>query len=260
MEKFNYTYSDIVDTFKNVGLSRGDVVFTHTNLGFCGRLKGCVSMDELCDTFRRAFVKAIGDEGTLVVPTFSYSFCRKEAFDVRHTPTTCGAFSEYIRTYPDAMRSEDANFSVCALGRKAEEFTRDMPELSFGPQSFWERLHAAGGKICNINFDAGSTFIHYVERCLKVAYRYDKCFDGTFMNADGVESARRYCHFVYDLERPQDSYNPEGLAVLLQSRGLLARANLGKGRVTCLSAQELYCFVEEALRSRPRLLTKIEEE
>ena len=32
------------------------------------------------------------------------------------------------------------------------------------------------GKICNINLDSGSTFIHYFERKLKVNYRYDKTF------------------------------------------------------------------------------------
>ena len=44
---------------------------------------------------------------------------------------------------------------------------------------------------CNLNFDAGSTFVHYVERSLKVPYRFDKSFSGIFRRKGKEERGGR---------------------------------------------------------------------
>ncbi|MCL1918697.1 MAG: AAC(3) family N-acetyltransferase [Peptococcaceae bacterium] len=258
MGKWHYTYSDIVHALKSVGLEHGDIVFTHSNLGFCGILETCSSAHDLCEQFRRAFMEILGGEGTLIVPTFTYSFCRNEIFDIRNTPSGMGIFPEYIRRYPGSLRSDDANFSVCALGVKGAELTSHMPQMSFGTDSFWERFYMLNGKVCNINFDAGSTFIHYIEKSLAVPYRYDKGFDGTFIDHQGLSSSRRYYHFVYDLDKPQDSYSSIRLHELCQEHGILRSSNLGKGRIVCQSTHNLYPFVEDTLKARPRFLTQLE--
>ena len=66
-----------------------------------------------------------------------------------------------------------------------------MPENSYGEDSFFDRFYKVGGKICNFNnFDAGSTFVHYVERKLGVPYRFDKTFLGQISNGEKLKKSK----------------------------------------------------------------------
>ena len=159
-------------------LFRSDNVFIHSNLGFFGKLQDAITKDDYCMAFKESIFDVIGYDGTLAVPAFSYSFCNNEVYDKTKTIGIRGMFSEFIRNDTKALRSDDANFSIVAIGKNADYFTKNAPSYSFGPDSFWERFLKHDGKICNFNFDSGSTFIHYVEKLLKVNYRYDKGFRG----------------------------------------------------------------------------------
>lgn len=166
-----YTYNDIVSVLKKLQIKEGDNLFIHSNIGFFGKLEGCSSADELCRNFFEAIEEVIGEGGTVVVPTFTYSFCNDEVFDVENTPTKCGMLPEYIRKLERTVRSEDPNFSVAAYGKNAEFYTKDLTNESFGKGSFWERFMSTHGKIVCMNFDSGSTFVHFVER--KIRFHID---------------------------------------------------------------------------------------
>ena len=190
----DYSREDIIRALTEVGVSKGDNLFTHSNIGFFGRLKDATNEDDYYQIFKKAIFEVIGENGTLVVPTFSYSFCWSNIFDKDKTPSVCGFLSEMVRKDPQSLRSEDANFSIAAIGKNAEYFTKDAPEHSFGPKSFLERFLKSNGEFCNFNFDSASTFVHYVEKYLNVPYRYDKPFPGTFI-ANGKEKKRSILSF-----------------------------------------------------------------
>lgn len=153
---YDYTKEDIVSTLKSLGLGVGDAVFLHTNLGFFGRLKDAKSADDLCSAFYEAIISVIGTEGTIVVPSFTYSYCHGELYDPENTASSMGLFAEWIRKHPASIRSLDPNFSVAALGTKAELLTSGNSVYAFGDDCFWERFVALNGKICNFNYDAGT--------------------------------------------------------------------------------------------------------
>lgn len=243
----DYCIDDIKNVFKKLGLKKGDNVFSHSNLGFFGRCEGAKSAQDLCETFKKSFLEIIGEEGTLVVPTFTYSFCHKEIFDPQNTISNMGMFSEYIRQLPEAIRSDDGNFSVAALGKNAEYFTENPPEYSFGKDSFFDKFKKMNGKFVNLNFDSGSTFIHYVERELKVPYRWDKPFDGILIK-NGQEQKRRFYHFVYNPEIPKHNPNFKKFDKLAKEKMITKEQNLGKGTVLVLSAVDTYNFIEENLK------------
>src|SRR5262249_29488780 len=185
-------------------------------------------------------------EGTLVVPTFTYSFCKREPFDPDQTPSTCGAFTDYVRCQPGARRSEDPIFSVAALGARAEELTAEVPAECFGQNSFWDRFLQADGLVCNLNFDAGSTFIHFVERCLNVPYRYDKLFTGTFVRR-GHASKGAAIYFCQDLSNAQTAAAFEPFDTLAREQGLARTVRVGRGAVLGIRAAETYDLIENEL-------------
>lgn len=250
-----YTYDDIVNALKKAGLQRGDSVFVHSNLGYFGKLENCRSAEELSKAFYEAFIEVLGQEGTLIVPTFTYSFCHNEFFDLNKTPTKCGIFSEYIRNLSESVRSLDPNFSVTAIGNKAIFYTENPSRESFGINCFFERFLNAKGKIACLNFDCGSTFIHYAERLFDVPYRYNKAFNG--MMTDGTNIIRDYAvHYVYDLEKPETAPDMTKLDKACKLYGVATSVYLGRGIINLMETEPYFILIEKSLKTDGNFLIK----
>lgn len=251
----DYSYEDIVKALLDVGLKTGDNVFVHSNIGFFGRMKDGNTPEDYCRSFKEAIFEVIGEEGTLIVPTFSYSFCWGQDFDPSKTPGICGIFSESIRKDPDSFRSSDANFSICAIGKNAEYFCSFSPEHSFGDGSFWEKFLKLNGIICNFNFDSGSTFIHYIEKLFRVPYRYDKLFIGKLIGENN-SIEKTYYHFVYDYDHPEFAPNFENFHRIAVLENIVNESNLGKGKIVSVSSSDVLRIFEKFYSINNYVFTK----
>lgn len=249
----HYNKADLVAALRAVGLRPGQTVFTHTNIGYFGipaEGNNRATADRIA---LEAFQEVLGPAGTLVVPVYTYSFCKREVFDPAVTPSTCGPWSEFVRTQPGARRSLDPIFSVAALGARAEELTRNVPAECFGPDSFWDRLFRADGMICNLNVWVISTFIHYVERQLQVPYRFDKVFPGTF-SVNGVRRKGAAIFFCQDMTNADTRVATDPFDELALSTGLARKASVGRGHVTAIGARDMTHLIQETLPARPHFL------
>ncbi|MBI1984716.1 MAG: AAC(3) family N-acetyltransferase [Candidatus Wildermuthbacteria bacterium] len=255
MSAFDYSKKDIASAFRETGIREGASVFTHSNVGFFGKLEGAKIPQDYYDAFKKEMLGVIGEQGTWVMPTFTYSFCWGHEFDIDNTPSTCGLLSEMMRKDSDAARSGDANFSVAAIGKHAEYFTENAPAYSFGPNSFWERFLEKKGVFCNFNFDSASTFIHYAERFLKVPYRYDKPFEGVWKKGD-KEEKKVFYHFVYDLQKPYHAPDFKKFDARAKEWGFVREVRLGKGQMLCISAEHALQTIQRGLQEDPSFLTK----
>lgn len=251
----DYKIEDITRAFAEIGINSGDDLFIHSNLGFFGRLENCNNRDDLCQAFYMALCETIGSEGTLVVPTFSYSFCHGEVYSPVDSKTECGMLSQYIMTQKEAIRSLDPNFSIAATGRHADEYTKDPTHESFGKGCFFERFVNNNGKILCMNFDAGSTFVHYVECKNKAPYRYNKAFNGIIKDGE-KEINDYYVHFVYSYERPGDAPDMSSVNTLCSRHGIYKKTNLGKGSMLVMESQAYVDLLTEELNKNPRFMTK----
>lgn len=253
MQKSDYSKKDIVAALAELGVKKGDNLFIHSNLGFFGRLEGAQKPVDYYNAFKKAIFSVIGEEGTVVVPTFSYSYCNKKVFDKNATMGVGGLFAESLRLDSSAVRSTDANFSVAAIGENARFFTDHSPEHSFGKNCFWERFLKKNGKICNFNFDSGSTFIHYVEKLLKVSYRYDKAFPGVSLE-DGKRVEKTFYHFVYDLNKPNNAPDFAKFDKKAKELGVAKTRNLGRGQIVLITAFDALEFISSELKNNPAFL------
>ncbi|WP_456324635.1 DUF4910 domain-containing protein [Desulfonauticus submarinus] len=253
--KATYNRNILAEAIAKAGIKRGDVVFSHSNIGYFGFPEEGRSKEIVFHTILDAFFDVLGDEGTLIVPTFTYSFCKGQPFDPAQTPSTCGIFPEMLRQHPDAHRSHDPIFSVTAIGKRAKEFTSNVPVECFGKDSFWERFLLADGIICNLNFDAGSTFIHYVERCLNVPYRYNKLFTGfLIINNKPIKGSAIY--FCRDLSNPDTVASFEEFDKLAREEGLVHSEQVGRGAIVSIRAKDTYDLISQRLNTTPWFLTK----
>ncbi len=258
MRHFDYQREDLTAALATLPLAHGDVLFCHSNVGFFGRMAAAENIDVLCGIFLEEILARVGPNGTLAVPTFTYSFPRREIFDIRRTSSNMGAFSEWVRRHPGAVRSCDPCYSVAAIGAEAEQLTRDVSTNSFDHNSFFGRFSRRNGKILNLNFDAGSTFVHFVERKLNVPYRFDKTFVGVVRDnsVDCSVSSTIWVRYLSDdsLEAAFEAFDEAARA-----EGLFVTAPLGRGQLGTISADATEDLIRRLIVHRPWFLTRAEK-
>ncbi len=81
---------------EKLGLKQGDTLCIHSELFRLGEV--LVSKQEFLQSIIDSFFQVIGNKGTLIMPTCSYSFNRYKNYDKIHTKSTMGILSEYFRT------------------------------------------------------------------------------------------------------------------------------------------------------------------
>ena len=107
--------------------------FTHSSMRSLGPVEGG------CETVLAAMKEAVGEEGTLLFPAFTFDVCTKPPyyFSMKDSRCCVGALPEYARTQPDFIRSVHPSHSVSAWGKRAEEMTREhiLDYTPVGPHS-----------------------------------------------------------------------------------------------------------------------------
>lgn len=252
--KAAYTKQELTEAIKAVGVKTGDLVFCHSNVGYLGMPEGAKNKNEALQVILDSILDVIGEQGTLAVPTFTYSFSSGEMYDPLNSPSNCGMFSEYVRCLPSSIRSNDPSVSVACIGRLALDMTKDLPENSYDSNGFFGRFYDNGGKILNINFDAGSTFLHFVERELSVPYRFDKEFTGQIVE-DGIIKKSKSIIWVRDLDVEGSEANFERFNSVAVSKGLYKKQSVGRGSIGSITASNAYALLKDEIKKNTWFLT-----
>ena len=245
---------NISDSLRCVGISPGDVVIVHTDAGVAAQLAH-VDVKNRLNTLINELVNFIGPRGTLVIPTFSYTFTKNQDFDVANTPSDIGVFSEACRVRSDFQRSKNPNFSFSSVGKYAKDFTDSRIDDCFGKGTAFDLLYHYNAKIVCLGCDFSRiTFVHYVEQSIGVSYRFLKTFRGNVIAGRFNESLEN-TYYVRDL-----SIESQGELGLVQKRsedkGLLRIGRYGRYPLLSISAHDFYSVAEELLVENPYALTR----
>lgn len=255
MPQSTYTLDELITALNAVGLESGDIVFSHTGLGFLGRPEPGHSMDAACRMLDQAFNEVLGVTGTLVIPTYTYSFCKQQTYDPDLSPAEVGDFPNYFRRLPGVRRSMDPIFSVAARGPATADLIDELPRDCFGQGSVYDRLVKANAKLCNLGVGFRyATFIHYVEQLLGVPYRFKKLFCGTALREEGPRKEG----WVYNVRvlGPNGWADLSALEEEALKHGVLKIAPLGRSSVTCISIRDLFELSRECVIRNPWFLAK----
>ncbi len=118
----------------------------------------------------------LGSEGTLMMPTFTYSYTKREAttpYDPATTPGCLnGILSETFRQTPGVLRSGNPTYSVAAWGKHAELLTAGSDDNGgLGPGSSYGNALNLGAKILLLNVrNNRNSMLHYAEVASGVPY------------------------------------------------------------------------------------------
>ena len=238
---------------RSVGVTTGDTIFVHVSLGALGLDRDVESEEERARGVVAALREAVGPEGSVLLPTYTFSFCRQELYDLQESPTQGGPWSrsvevlEHFRRLPGVVRSRDPIHSAAGLGPAAQSLLTGLPPTCFGRGSLYDRLRAAGAKICLLGPPLEeATFRHHVEEIVGVPFRFQKLFTGRIRDR-GVTRQEGWLYYVRILAPNGD---PDGrrLEELARDAGVCRASVLGTGEVLAVDCPEFFDFTAEQLR------------
>ena len=249
----DYTSSEIKDTLLKVGISLGDTIYCHSNIGLFGYIKDYKSKRQICEEFYNAIFNIIGSKGTLIVPTYTNHIpSNNQTFDSKNTASKMGVFAEWVRTHTGSIRSLDPFFSVAAIGADANYYCDNIPNNSFCRGSVFDRILTNNAKMLCFNIP-GFTFLHFVERELKVPYRFDKTFAcSQFINGNIIN--QNWTIWVHYLSDDKLIHSNTKYMKFIKNESIASFAKLGRGEILSISASKVFTSVEIGLKEDPWFL------
>lgn len=255
MISWDYTQNDLISGLKTIGIKQGDTVLAYVSFGLLGRLKDGDNSNLASQIILNSFKAVLGQNGTLLVPTYTYSFCNDEKFQVNTTPSTLGIFPEFFRKQEGVIRSRDPIFSVASFGPKTPLLLSNLPPTCFGKDCVYDRLTKIGGKICMIGLGLHwATFRHFIEEYVGIPARYSKKFSG--MVAEGNnESHEVWDYFVRKLD---DNCYPDGRRLEKKARdlGYCTTTIVGRGEISQIDCQRFFNLGVDMLKKDPWFTVK----
>ncbi|MEM1137973.1 MAG: AAC(3) family N-acetyltransferase, partial [Bacteroidota bacterium] len=188
---------------KLTGLQEGDVVMLHASLKSLSRIP------QHPQTIISGILKAIGESGTLLVPTLTYESVNKEnpIFDRSRTPSDVGVISEFFRTMPETYRSISPTHSVCGVGKLAKDLLErhHADDTPVGANSPFRLLPKYKGKILFIGCGLKpNTSMHAVEELLEPPYLFADYFEFKIINNGIMMNKRLRTHNFKGYEQRYD--------------------------------------------------------
>ena len=222
------------------------MLLVHSSLSAMGRVPGGP------ETVIQGLLRAIGPDGTLLMPGLSYEHVtpKQPYFDINRTPSNVGAIPEAFRRRAGTRRSMHPTHSVCAVGKRAAELLNGHARDSTpcGPNSPFHRLPTVGGQILMLGCGLRpSTSMHAIEELAQPPYLFGDALTYTLVDAQGRSSQKTYT--VHDFDGWGQRYDRIGLVLdapaVRQGQVLEAGVHLLEAR--SLWNRALKALVEDAL-------------
>jgi len=195
-----WTRRHLRDHLTQLGLEPGDAVMVHAGLRAIGPMLNGP------DTLIEALQDILGPQGTLLCYV-NWDQQYEDALDEDgrvpdalkpdippFNPATSrasrdhGAFAEFVRTTPGALRSGNPGASVVALGHNAAWFTADHPQdYGYGPGSPFAKLVEVGGKVLMVGAPLDTmSLLHHAEHLAQIPGKRIRRMEVPLQSGDSV--------------------------------------------------------------------------
>lgn len=197
-----------------------------------------------------AFQKAVGEEGTIIIPTFSFDFSNKKYYDIRNTRGITGALGNIALQRDDFKRTKHPMHSFAVWGNDQDFLISMENRNSFGINSPFG--YCIGSRVKQIilgtDYIHAITFIHYAEVTCNVPYRFTKSFTGEYVTECGKVEVRTYDYAARKLEiEPEEKFNRMG--AILEAEGAAKKIDI----------DSLECYLVDLAKSYPLICKDIIE-
>lgn len=234
----SYQAENILETLKEIGADDCETLFIHSDVMF-GKPAAGFRRKEYLKILNQVLID-LGVK-SIIVPTFTYSFCNREDYDVMTSKTSMGSFNEYIRKLDGRYRTLDPLLSISVPESMKSKF-ENLSSHSLGADSGLDRIHHMDGvKFLFFGADMANcfTYVHYVEKMLDVPYRFDMPFEGNVIDYSGKTTRIEQCiHTQCKGIKLPERYGY--FEADLIEKGMLKKKRLGDSFVSCLKEKDAY--------------------
>ncbi len=217
-----------------------------TRLAFMAlRKEGQFSPDRLLDSF----LQALGPEGTLILPAYTFHLHSGETFDRAKSLPTTGALAEAALKRPDFQRTRHPLHSFLVSGKYADELAAMDNISSFGadsPFAFFKKKNTLMVMI-GTNVTDAFTFVHHAEEMEKVKYRKYRDIDIHYFDKNDEEGSWK--KFRIYAKKSGRTMNLDGLEELFRKEGILKEDSFNGIGCSQVLLGDAYPIIREDIRS-----------
>ncbi len=248
--KYEVSIDDLIRGFKALKIEYGDVIFVHSSLSSLGYVVNGVN------TVINALLEVVGDEGTIIMPTFTGSIkdcLENPPFFKYDEPCWTGVIPENFRRRGDSIRSLHPTHSVASIGSKAYTIVKGHEDsLSpCGDGTPYIQLYRLNGKIMFLGVDlACNTFFHTVEELADVPYHLQPEPVKVKIEDRNCRVLRRemYLHAYGTPRRFREAER------FLMEEDIIRIGMIGRAEVRIIDAREMLDVTIKKLRENPLFL------
>jgi FkbH-like protein len=199
------TRSEVVQALKEIIKEEDSVIVIHSNVSSFGYMENIVS------EVMQAIFEVLKPHQTLLMPTFTFSYCKNLWYHWKETPSETGVLTEYFRNLKGVRRTPCPINSFAVLGPDSEYFiAHGNSKTCWGSDSIYQALHDKDALIIGFGerLSLAASLFHYVEESARVPYRYFKTFSGQADFGNGRQEVSKQM-FVRQINLPvQYDYSP----------------------------------------------------
>lgn len=191
-------YKELVSQFN---LKKGDMIWLSSDITRTALLVRSVTgvrfdAVKLIDEFK----EAVGETGTILLPTFNYDFSNNGFYDYTKSKGITGALGNIALEKCGFVRTTHPLHSFAVWGKDKDLLVGMNNSHSFGKDSPFGYCHENNVTQVMLGTDWRSfTFVHYAETICNVPYRFPKTFTGIYVDGNGNEQERHYDYAARDL-------------------------------------------------------------
>ena len=233
-----FTNVDLLNSLRSIKADECDILYIHTSLNF-GAPNTNVKKNELLQCIVDTILEL--KVATIIFPTYTFSFCNGEDFDINSSKTSMGLLNDYVTKMPNSIRSVDPLMSNVLLGEHTE-FVNNIGKNSVGLDSTFDLLHKTKLKVKFLFFGPkiGDCFthMHYIEAEQNVPYRYYKDFTGKIINGNEIYTDTYSLFVRYNKVFANcGSYIYENMML---EKNIAQKDKFANGYLTIVESQEAY--------------------
>lgn len=242
-EKGEHKVSDLQNALYMLGIRQGDTICVHSQIYSLG-IPG-MSRTKYLNTLLNVLKEAVGSDGTVIMPAFSYSFCENEVFDVQNSKSTVGLLTEFFRNSEGVSRTVHPIFSFCVWGRRKEEFM-DISTDAFSMDSVYGKMIRNNDKMILLGADKGYTIYYLAEESVGVSHRFYKNFSGVVRDGER-ESTLTVPYYVRHLNKRSEE-DPQKVSAYLLEQGIEKSVPFGWGTISVFPCRSMYESIVSKLK------------
>lgn len=196
-------YINLNDYACYLEIKKGDIIFVSSDakIMMWDAMKNKESAD--LNHFIDGLIEAVGEEGTIIFPTYNWDFCGGKTFDYKETPCKTGILGSLALKRSDFRRSKHPIYSFAVYGKYQDEICKMNNRDSFGMDSPFAFFYNKNIKnyIIDVSLCHCFTFTHFVEQQSGVVnHRFVKDFTAGYIDENGIQSQQTYSMFVRKLD------------------------------------------------------------